>query len=161
MNFSKNFQKSFSAGFTLIELLVVVAIIGILASVVLASLNSARNKGKDAAIKASLSSLRSAGEIDYDSNGNYSTVCTEAAAGVGNSTLTLTAGTEYAKINTAIDAQKGGANNTRCNEGATSATYAAWVTLLATPNQYFCIDSTGTAKLTVAADPAADAIVCP
>lgn len=63
-------------GFTLMELLVVIAIIGILASVVLASLNTARDKGRDAAIKSNLNNTRAQAEIVYDnSNGSYATVC--------------------------------------------------------------------------------------
>lgn len=59
-------------GFTLIELLVVVAIIGILASVVLASLNSARQKGQIAAIKSNLRNMADQMELSYSDNGNYS-----------------------------------------------------------------------------------------
>jgi len=70
-------------GFTLIELLVVIAIIGILASIVLVSLNDARNKGYDTEIKSELSQIRSAMELCYDNNnGTYggATPCTVPAA---------------------------------------------------------------------------------
>lgn len=55
-------------GFTLIELLVVIAIIGILSSVVLASLNSARKKGRDARRISDLKQIQLALEMYYDSN---------------------------------------------------------------------------------------------
>lgn len=58
-------------GFTLIELLVVIAIIGILSSVVLASLNSARKKGRDARRVADLKQLQLALELRYDAAGSY------------------------------------------------------------------------------------------
>ena len=66
-------------GFTLIELLVVVAIIGVLASVVLASLNSARAKGTEAAIKSNLKNMIPQAELAYDTPGNYSTACAGVA----------------------------------------------------------------------------------
>lgn len=58
-------------GFTLIELLVVIAIIGILASIVLASLNSARQKSRDARRVADIKSIQLALELLFDTCNGY------------------------------------------------------------------------------------------
>lgn len=63
-------------GFTLIELLVVIAIIGLLSSVVLASLNGARKKGRDARRIADLKQMQVALELYYSDNGVYPTLTT-------------------------------------------------------------------------------------
>ncbi|MEK9161552.1 MAG: prepilin-type N-terminal cleavage/methylation domain-containing protein [Patescibacteria group bacterium] len=65
-------MKNIKRGFTLIELLVVIAIIGILSSVVLASLNSARAKSRDAKRLSDIKSLQLALELYFDQNKEYS-----------------------------------------------------------------------------------------
>ena len=68
----KMFKKN-SKGFTLIELLVVIAIIGILSSVVLASLNSARKKGRDARRVSDIAQIQMALELEFDKSRTYPT----------------------------------------------------------------------------------------
>ena len=65
------FKLNKKSGFTLIELLVVIAIIGVLASVVLASLNSARRKSRDARRVADVKQLQLALELYFDAKGEY------------------------------------------------------------------------------------------
>ncbi len=62
-------------GFTLLELIVVVGLVALAAAVTVAALNSARNNGRDAAIKSSLSSIRKHAESDHLDFGNYNSVC--------------------------------------------------------------------------------------
>jgi prepilin-type N-terminal cleavage/methylation domain-containing protein len=57
--------------FTLIELMVVIAIIGILASIILASVSKARSQGRDGVRKQNLSQLSLVLETYYDANGHY------------------------------------------------------------------------------------------
>ncbi len=58
-------------GFTLIELLVVIAIIGILSSIVLVSLNSARQKGRDARRVGDLKQIQLAAGLYYNDESSY------------------------------------------------------------------------------------------
>lgn len=71
-------RKEGSKGFTLIELLVVIAIIGILASIVLASLNTARRKSRDARRIADLKQIQLALELYFDANAEYPTAISNA-----------------------------------------------------------------------------------
>ncbi len=115
-------KNTFKRGFTLIELLVVIAIIGILAAVVLASLNSARDKGEDAAIKANLNNARAQAALYYDEHKDYTDVCTED------------------------DGIAQFINDGGCGDSADA--WAAWATLSSASTSSYCVDSTGKATTT-------------
>lgn len=69
---TKFFKKiSPKTGFTLIELLVVIAIIGVLASIVLASLNNARKKSRDARRITDIKQIQLALELYFDGQSNH------------------------------------------------------------------------------------------
>ena len=128
-------------GFTLIELLVVIAIIGILSSVVLASLNTARSKGVDAKIQSEIRSIQVNAEIYYDNNGNQygsgATVNANCTGGLFGST----ANPNISQILTDLNAASAtlAPSCTWNNAG-----YAIQHQLTSTTGTvYFCADSTG------------------
>ncbi len=84
-----NFSSKNSGGFTLIELLVVIAIIGILSSVVLASLNSARTKARDARRVADIKQLQIALELYYDAQNKYPNSLASLVGSSGGASLSV------------------------------------------------------------------------
>ena len=147
MNFA---PSSVRRGFTLIELLVVIAIIGILSAVVLASLNTARSKGADAAVKSNLETVRTQAELYYDNNSNrYNANGTSAATGSCSTANTMFAA-DTTISNAVTQAGTAGGGTPACRMSADGSAYAVQSQLKSKDGsgntQYYCVDSTGNAK---------------
>ncbi len=144
-------DKNRSKGFTLIELLVVIAIIGVLSAVVLASLNTARTRGNNAAVQSNLAGILSQAEIYYGNNTNsYGTfawsnvagACAAAATGMPSDPTILRA------MQAADNAN--GAGTVGCASAPTTYIIAADLV----GGGYWCIDYTGVSKAVGAGVPA-------
>lgn len=130
-------KKNSKKGFSLIELLVVIAIIGILSSVTLATLNVARGKGADAAIKANLDTIRKQVAVYYDENGGYGDDTVDCFSG-----LFLDA--TIARALSQATSTGGGAAVCVSDDGdvaaGTATSWAVAVPLKTDPTQSWCID---------------------
>lgn len=131
-------------GFTLIELLVVIAIIGLLSTIVLVSLNSARNKAKDARIEADVSQVRTTAELYSSNNSNSYT----GLAAYGDITTLM---------NDIITQNPTAAQSVNVTTDGTA--YAAGANL--NGGGYICVDSTGNSKTYTTGSWSTTPTVCP
>jgi prepilin-type N-terminal cleavage/methylation domain-containing protein len=146
-------MKKYSKGFTLIELLVVIAIIGILSSIVLASLNVARAKGADAAIQSDLNTISTQSAIYMNNNGSYgndvpTTNC--FAAGSLFVDPVIASAIAGAQTQSGTVAATCLADDGVATVGTAATAFAVSVPLKTDPTHSWCVDSNGFSNIGVA-----------
>ncbi len=115
-------------GFTLIELMVVIAIIGILASIVLVSLNAARQRARDARVISGLAQVRTLGATQEAIQGTFSGLDTQIAG--------IKADVDEQAADTVLVLHISGDNTEYC----------AYARLPSDPSKTFCVDYEMTAE---------------
>lgn len=154
-------------GFTLLELLIVIAIIGIIASVVLASMSQSKAKGADAGVKNNMVNARSQAEVYFTNNNrSYLGMCNDTSLGIFKMMQAAARAQNLTPRATYALADGGAWNLETCHDSI--GEYAAWVPLQVTSFGAsrsgtpvgVCIDSRNTTKI-INADLAAGATQCP
>jgi prepilin-type N-terminal cleavage/methylation domain-containing protein len=150
-------KSNLSKGFTLIELLVVIAIIGLLSSIVLASLNTARSKADDSAVKSNLSQLARLAALYFNNYESYG-----SSANNTSCTQSGTIFTDTSVVNQIYAAQNASGGTAVCaSSSGFSSKYAIAVPLKSNSSQYWCVDSSGNAKIITNTSSMTTNITCP
>ena len=158
-------NKTLQRGFTLIELLVVIAIIGILAAVVIGSLNDARSGGQNASIQQSTANIRSQAELVYNDSGySYTGVCGDPRViNLIQSALDVVNGANYSSTTAAADnsVTNPAERVAMCRDN--DVAYLVNVPLAnpgADDEDFWCVDSTGASQRITAPTTGASDFTC-
>ncbi len=135
-------------GFTLIELLVVVAILGILATIVLAATDASRARGKDSAIKSNLHTVKNQAEAYFLDNESSYLPPGGSTFEIGTCPTYNPAGTNMLTTNKVLadaiaEAVSRGSGSSCYNS---DQFWAVAVGLQSAPNTSWCVDTQGVAR---------------